>query len=244
MKPWVTVVIGVCSAVVGYVVHLQISASESDSIQRSKFELIELAVQKNMRQLSDEIEDRLSSFAGAVSEDGVFSLRLLGEQDRSSPDVTQFASRFMKPMGFSLLDIVDSSFTVVSSGQFIANAGSNVAEKMSALGKKTGFIKDRIMGEPVLTLQAKKSFKIADIPFLVSGGRRIDKELLKQIAPHDNCNLFIKIGDEIFGNDTIRTVSELTGNTMVINDKEYDAVVVSVAAESKLSPEIVVFFKK
>jgi hypothetical protein len=242
MKPWITVVIGLCSAVVGYVVHLQISASETVSIQDSRFDQIELVVQKNIRQISDDIENRLSSFADAVAEDRVFSLRLLGEQDRSSPDVTQFASRFIKPMNFSILDIVDSSFSVVSSGQFTANAGSNVTEKISALEKKPGFYKDKIMGESVLTFQARKAFKIADIPFYVSGGCFVNKQFLEKVAPNDSCSLFLKIGDEIFGNDTIRTVSDLKGHTMIINDKKYEAVIVPVQSGTKSSPQIVVFF--
>jgi hypothetical protein len=244
MKLWLIVVIAVFSAVVGYILHFEISSGKNVSIHYSKLSQAQLAVQKNIRQLSDEIEEKLTSFADAVSEDRVFSLRLLGEQDRSSSDVTQFAARFIKPMGFSLLDIIDSSFTVVSSGQFTANAGSNVSEKSSALGKSPEFLKDNIMGESALTFQARKSFKIADIPFFVSGGYRVDKRFIEKLAPDDSCTMFLKIGNEIYGNDTIRSVSELKGHTMIINDKQYDAIVVPLASGAKISPQVVVFYKK
>ncbi len=243
MKPWIAVVIGCCSAVIGYVVHLQVGKSESASVHVAKLNQIEMTVQKNMRMISSDIEKKLISFADAVADDRVFSLRLLGEQDKSSPDVTQFASRFIKPMGFSVLDIVDSSMIVVSSGAFIASAGGNVTESFSALGKKPGFYKDKIKGETVLTFQAKRSFRIADIPFYVSGGCRVDKTFLEMLAPDDNCGIFIKVGDEIVGNDTIRTVSDLKDHKIIINDKEYDAAVIPLASESAVAPQLVVYLK-
>lgn len=243
MKPWVAVVVGCCSAVAGYVVHLQVGSSEKVSVHKAKLNQIEMTVQKNMRMISLEIENKLISFADAVSDDRVFSLRLLGEQDKSSPDVTQFASRFMKPMGFSVLDIVDSSLMVVSSGAFIASAGGKVTEKFSALGKNPGFYKDKIKGEMVLTFQAKRSFRMADIPFYVSGGCQVDKGFLEMLAPDDQCGLFIKVGDEIVGNDTIRTVSDLKDHKIIINDKEYDGVVIPLSSENKIAPQLVVYLK-
>ncbi|HEX2956652.1 MAG TPA: hypothetical protein VHO70_07465 [Chitinispirillaceae bacterium] len=242
MKPWIAVVIGCCSAVAGYVVHLQVTSSEKVSAQSAKLHQIEMTVQKNMQLISSEIESKLASFAEAVAEDRFFSLRLLGEQDRSSPDVTQFAAKFMKPMGFSVLDIVDSSYVVVSSGAFIASVGGNASEKISALGKNPDFYKDKIMGEMVLTFQAKKNFRIADIPFYVLGGCRVDKNFLKRLAPDDRCSLFLKSGEEIIGNDTIRTVSDLKNHKIIINDKEYDAAVIPLASGTSTSPQLVVYF--
>lgn len=244
MKSWIAVVIGCCSAVVGYMVHLQVGSSEKVSVHIAKLHQIEMTVQKNMRLISMDIDKKLSFFADAVADDRVFSLRLLGEQDRSSPDVTQFASRFIKPMGFSVLDIVDSSAMVVSSGAFIASAGGLVSEKISALGKNPGFYKDKIMGEMVLTFQAKKAFRMADIPFFVSGGCRVDKGFLEKLAPDDSCGLFIKVGDEIIGNDTIRTVSDLKDHKIIINDKEYDAAIIPLTSEASITPQLVVYLNK
>jgi hypothetical protein len=244
MKPWIVVVIGCCSAVIGYVVHLQVGSTEKLTVHNAKLHQIEITVQKNMRLISTEIESKLISFADAVAGDQVFSLRLLGEQDRSSPDVTQFASRFIKPMGFSVLDIIDSSSMVVSSGAFIASAGGSVTEKISALGKKPGFYMDKIMGKVVLTFQAKKAFLMADIPFYVSGGCCVDKSFLEKLAPDDSCGLFIKVGEEIFGNDTIRTVSDLKNHKIIINDKEYDAVVIPLASDAAITPQLIVYLIK
>jgi hypothetical protein len=244
MKPWIAVVIGCCSAVVGYVVHLQIGSYETVQAHNAKLHQIEITVQKNMRLISLEIENKLTSFAEAVADDRVFSLRLLGEQDRSSPDVTQFASKFIKPMGFSVLDIIDSSQMIVSSGAFIASAGGKVTEKFSALGKKPSFFIDKIMGETVLTYQAKKAFRMADIPFYVSGGARVDKNFLEKLAPYDSCGLFFKVGDEIVGNDSIHTVSDLKDHKIIINDKEYDAAVIPLGSDAPIIPQLVVYLKK
>jgi hypothetical protein len=245
MKPWITIIIGCCSAVLGYVVHLQVGSTEKGSVHSAKLQQIELTVQKNMRLISTEINNKLTSFADAVAGDQVFSLRLLGEQDRSSPDVTQFASKYIKPMGFSVLDIIDSSSMVVSSGAFIASVGGLVTEKISVLGKRPGFYMDKIMGERVLTFQAKKEFRMADIPFYVSGGCRVDKGFLEKLAPDDSCGLFIKVGDEIVANDTIRTVSDLKNQKIIINDKEYDAVAIPLAAsDASIVPQLFVYLYK
>jgi len=68
-----------------------------------KLRIAEKTVQQNLDQLFDKISRQLNAFAETVAGDKIFALRVLAENDRSSTDVTELASRFILPMDFSVL---------------------------------------------------------------------------------------------------------------------------------------------
>ncbi|MBN2036229.1 MAG: hypothetical protein JW768_05765 [Chitinispirillaceae bacterium] len=183
------------------------------------------SVEKRMHELHRDIGARLAAFSREVATDQVFSLRLLAEKNPSAQEVTGKAVQFLKPMGFSLLDIVDSSYTILSSAEFTASAGNSMAEKALQLSESPVVIVDRVMGKEVITLQARHRFTIAEsIPFHVCGGIIIDEEWLAGLAPHYGIRVLLKKGSTVMGMEGIRTISEITDGTIIINDKKYAAV--------------------
>jgi hypothetical protein len=182
------------------------------------------SVTKRLDGLYRDMGDRLAAFAREVANDQLFSLRLLVENNPSAQEVTGKAGQFLKPMGFALLDIVDSTYTILSSAEFAASAGNSIAEKAALLSEAPVVIADRVMGREVLTLQALSSFRIAEsIQFHAVGGIIIDEEWLASLAPQYGVKILLKKGSTVMGMEGIRTISEITGGTIIINDRKYAA---------------------
>lgn len=190
--------------------------------QIQKLKIVEETVKQNIEGVSDRILMQLEALSKTIAEDKNFALRLLAENDRSSSDITEYAVRFMSPMGFSVLDITDSSLIILSSGHFAANAGNSVIEK-AKLSSKPAYYDDNIMGQKRLTIQSKVKFTISDIPFYVIGGLEINEQFLKDLSPNQNVTILLKRGREYFGKSDIRSISEVTNGRIFINDKEYYA---------------------
>jgi len=72
-----------------------------------------------------------------------------------------------------------------------------------------------------LTIQAKKGFKIMDIPFFVLGGMKIDEKFLSSLTPYPKVSVLLKRGGEYSGRADIHSISDVKDNTILINDKEY-----------------------
>jgi hypothetical protein len=181
-------------------------------------------VSKRLRELSDDIGARLSAFASEVAGDQLFSLRLLAESNRSAPEVTAKAGQFIKPMGFSVLTILDSASFILSSGDFPASAGNSALQKAVLLADQPKFIVDHIMGKSVLTLQAKRTIRIVDsIPFFVLGGIVIDDTVLARISPREGVVVLLKQGSVVTGMPGVKTITDVKDEKIVINDKEYGA---------------------
>ena len=188
-----------------------------------KLLVAEQTVQKRFEGLSTQITSQLAAFSEVVAAYKDFSLKILVENDRSSPVVTEMASQFLKPMGFSVLEIADSSWRVLSSGHFPASAGNSSAEKADHLSDKATLCIENIMGIPTLTLQAKTAFSIAGFTFHVAGGLTIDKALLDRLTPAGNVTLVLKKGNEYIGMEGIGSISAIKDHKVNINDKTYFA---------------------
>lgn len=181
-------------------------------------------VSLRLHQMSDDIGARLSAFAAEVALDQMFSLRLLAEDNRSAPEVSAKAGQFIKPMGFSVLTIIDSASLILSSGDFPASTGNSVAKKAALLADQPKFIIDHIMGKDVVTLQAKKAVRIVDsIPFYALGGIAIDEAVLSGLSPREGVTVLLKQGSTITGMPGIKTITAIKDNKIVINDTEYGA---------------------
>lgn len=176
-------------------------------------------VEKELKDISDRLGRQLEAFGEAVSRDIDFSMKLLVENDRTAPEVTEMAQRFMGVMDLSVLDIIDANGTVVSSGQFPASAGNKAGLKYSVLENGVSFIIDDIKGEDAMTLQSKVKFTCSDVPFMAVGGFLVDSEFLSGLLPRKGVSLILKIGNEIIGMDNIQTISDISSdNTVMIND--------------------------
>ena len=181
-------------------------------------------VEKRLGETVADIGDRLAAFAREVSTDQQFSLKLLVENNVSAPEVTGKAAKFLGPMGFSLLAIADSAGVILSSGHFPASAGNSMASKLSKLSATPAVIEDNMMGQNVLTLQAKKTFSIADnIHFTAVGGMIIDDTFLQTLSPRPGVSVLFKQGGTITGMEHVKAISELKNNRIIINDREYPA---------------------
>lgn len=185
-----------------------------------KLRIAEKSVQQNLDQLSDKISRQLNAFAGMVASDKNFALRVLAENDRSSTDVTELAARFLSPMDFSVLEITDSEYNILSSGHFVANAGNSVTEKKGLKSEPTCF-DDNIMGQQRLTLQSRIRFTISEIPFYVLGGLEVNEKFLRSLTPNSDISVLLKRGKQYYGKPDISSISEVNDNRIIINDKEY-----------------------
>lgn len=204
---------------------------------------IEKIVQQNLDEVTDRILRQLEAFAATVADDKNFALRVLAENDRSSADVTELAVRFRLPMDFSVLEITDSSLSILSCGQFAANAGNSVAEKIKLTEKPICF-DDNIMGQQRLTLQSRVRFNISEIPFFVIGGLEINQNFLEMLTPNKDVSILLKRGKQYLGKSDISSISEVNDDHIIINDKQYWA------AELKLpftgngeTPSLIIFME-
>jgi len=181
-------------------------------------------VSKRLAEISEDISTRLSAFAAEVASDQLFSLRLLAENNRSADEVAGKAGQFIKPMGFSLLTIIDSASDILSSGDFPASAGNSALQKAALLSGEPKVIVDQVRGKNVVTLQAKKSISIVDgIPFYALGGVVIDDAFLARLTSRRGVTVLLKQGNAVMGMEDVKTISDVTGGKIVINNKEYGA---------------------
>ncbi len=213
-----------------YVMDLQMAKHKKAS-DLEKLNMAEKSVRKRLDELSERITLQLKAFSEVVSNYKDFSLKILVENDPYSPIVTEIASRFLKPMGFSLLEITDSSWKILSSGHFPASVGNSSAEKARFLSGKASLCVDNILGEPTLTLQAKTDFSIAGFTFHTTGGVIVDKELLEILKPGQEVTLLLKKGNEYIGMDGIGAVSPVKDHNIIINDKRYLAAEIEIPSE-------------
>jgi hypothetical protein len=194
------------------------------SVDTAELAVLKTSVEQRLKETTVDIKTRLSAFCKEVAGDQVFSLRLLVEANPTAPEVTNKATQFLKPMGFSLLEIADSGYTLISCGQFPASVGNSVASKGELLTGEPVVLADRVMGAEVLSFQAKCAFTIAEsIPFYAMGGLVIDKEWLKRLSPREGVTVLLKQGATVLGLDNVKTISSVKEGKIIINDREYAA---------------------
>jgi hypothetical protein len=184
-------------------------------------------VERQLKVRYDLMQEQLEAFARTVAGDQDFSMKLVAEQDRSSAEVSEIAQRYLLPMNFSLLRVVDSADIMLSCGHFPASAGNPVSGAVSELDSQPVFVTDNVQGDSVLTLQARISLSIAEVvPLACIGGVVIDEAFLSRLTPYEGIRLILKKGEKVIGAG-ILSVSELTGNTMVVNDTSCLAAAIS-----------------
>jgi len=187
------------------------------------------SVQKSWSYRSDMLSRQLRAFASSIAVNNDFSLKMLVEHDRSSGVITGIAGQFMKPMGFSALEILDSSSTVLSSGHFPANAG-NKSVNLKGLSDTPAVCPENVMGQKKLSLQCAVRFTIADFPFYVAGGVIIDSLFLAGLTPSENVGLILRYDDDFISTiDSIHSLSAIEKNEVIVNDRKYPATNIRIA---------------
>jgi hypothetical protein len=201
------------------------SCKHAPKIDFAKQELFDVGqyVEKQVFDKSLHLSDQLSAFSRVVAADREFSMKLLVENNRSAPEVTEAAPRFMEPMGLSMLEIADSQHVLLSCGQFPANTGTSVADKEALLNEKGVFIDDNVKGQKVLTLQANVRFKILDAGFYCTGGLVVDENFVSRMSPGNGFRLLLKQGQKVMGMDNVESISDVKDSTIIINNKTYQA---------------------
>jgi hypothetical protein len=218
----------ILSAVVTFFILKSTSGDTKQAFTVQRLLTAQQTVQKRLDDYYTQIESQLKSFADVVATHKDFSLKILVENDRSALVVTELAGLFLKPMGFSVLEITDSSRTILSSGHFPASAGNKSLHQAHQLSKNVLATTENIMGLPTLTLQAEYNFSIAGFSFFVTGGVTVDDKLLARLAPNDQTILLLKKGENYTGMDNISSISAITDNQIIINDKKYPAAEIEV----------------
>lgn len=183
-------------------------------------------VEVQLANVTSGIAAQVAAFAKVVANDRDFSMKLLVEKERSASEVSEVANKFMEPMGFSLLSIINNRDTLLSCGQFPASVGGPAPEYRS-LAEKAAFILDNVKGQQVLTLQAQAKFTILDTVLFANGGVVADDAFMARFTVPAGYKILLKQGGTIIGIGGISAISEVKDNAVVINNKTYPAIAIN-----------------
>ena len=187
---------------------------------------VKQSVEQQINSQTDCIAKQIAGFASVVAGDREFSMKLLVEKEKSAPEVTEIAQRYLAPMALSILSITDSQYVLLSCGHFPANAGS-VFESARMLGDKPAFIIDNVKGETVLTLQSKVRFKILDAVFYACGGMAVGKDFLGRLTCWPGYSILIKQGTTVLGMEKVESISDIKDSTILLNNVRYPAAAIA-----------------
>jgi hypothetical protein len=216
-------------AVVFLIMHHR-ARRDGDASAAIRLIAVRAEVEKRLQETSSGLVDRLAAFGREAASDQLFSLRLFAENNPSAPEVAGLAGRFMRPMGFSLLEIVDPAGTIISSGHFPASRGNRIPEKLRGLSDEPKIAEDNVAGEKLLTLQARTSFTVADsIKLYAMGGAVVDETFLESLSPMPDVRVLLRRGGAIMGMQ-VKTISEVKDDRIIINDRTYPALVIPIAS--------------
>ena len=97
-----------------------------------------------------------------------------------------------------------------------------------ALGDEAAAYVDTIKGKQELTIQARRQFRIADVPFSVLGGVLLNDRFLERLSPGTSVMVLLRFGGEVMGMPDVKSISEIKDGKILINDREYRAAPVDV----------------
>jgi hypothetical protein len=204
-------------------------------------------VEDQLKNRMDDLNGQVAAFARTVAGDRDFSMKVLVDKDRSAPEVTEIAPRYMEPMALSVLSIVNSRDTVLSCGQFPASAGA--PSPVAGLpGGSAAFVMDNVKGATVLTLQAKARFAILDSVFFAIGGVIVDQNFCSHFSLPQGFRLVCKQGGTVtgaLGGQHVESISDVKDSVIVLNNASYPAVSITLPyAGSGPAPCLVIMSDK
>jgi hypothetical protein len=183
-------------------------------------------VETQLKNRADGLAGQVAAFSRVIAVDRDFSMKVLVDKDRSAPEVTELAPRYMEPMALSMLSIVNNHDTILSCGQFPASAGG--PSSAAALPDSAFcFVMDNVKGRAVLTLQSRARFTILDAAFYAIGGVVVDDKFCAALVLPPGYRLFCKQGGAVIGMENVESISDVKDNAIVINNKTYPAVALS-----------------
>ncbi len=193
----------------------------TDHLARAEAELVSEAadaVGKDIDDLSQSLSDQLHSFTSMARQDRDFAMKLLVENDFSAPEVTDFAGQYMRPMGLSLLEIVDSSYSVLSSGHFPRNVGNSVAFKRNFPEERAVLVQDNIRGQKQSTIQMGIAFDFEGIRMHAFGGYIVDEAFLNRVRPRKDIEVVLNRNGEYISTTPVRSISQLENQKVIFNN--------------------------
>ena len=238
MKQLFSILAGaVIAAGICFVIFMHARGRQHDAAIRAELAAATQSVQTRLDAVEADIASRLAAFARSTVIDQIFALRLIAENNPTAPEVTGRAAEFLSPMGFTILDITDSSGVILSSGSFIASAGNPVPEKLPKLSPAPVFIKDKVVGVDLLTLQAKAPITIADsIRLYALGGTTVDSAFLALLAPRSGVAVLLRRNGSVAGWQGMRSISDINNDRITIDGKKYPAAQIPIPVVDETSP--------
>jgi hypothetical protein len=179
------------------------------------------AIDKKIEEVASRLFLQVQGFSSTVVEDRDFAMKFLVEKDYSAPDIAEIASRYMRAMGFSFLEVTDTDYRILSSGHFPASAGNIAFTKKDMPDSTLIWIYDNIKGKKILSLQIKTPFSCEGVTLYCIGGVIADSSFISFLKPHEDITVILKHGNDILGIEDIETMSEIKENRIVINDKTW-----------------------
>lgn len=196
-----------------------------------------LGASKSFSAFTTKLEKQVKSLGQIISDDMDFAMKLSIDGDISAPEISEFALKYMDAMGFSFLEVIDTSYTILSSGHFPSSNG-NIAMDLKDLPENSAVIlRKELKGEKYQALLIKIPFNCAGIKLFAVGGVIIDDAFLNNLSPNSKTTVLMKIGDEIIGMN-VSTISEINDHKIIINDSTYFASSTSLSIVE--SPELIV----
>jgi hypothetical protein len=188
---------------------------------------VQQMAQTQINNRMDLLHQQVSAFSTVLAKDRDFSIKLFAESDKTAPEVTEMASRYMEPMGLSLFMITSAKDTLLSCGQFPASIGSFCLSSQT-LGQTPCFIYEELQGKQIPALEIKTKLTILDSSVQVIGGLIVDESFLKSIFLPQGYNLICKQGPFVMGMSGITTITDLANNIIFINGNRYAAASIAV----------------
>jgi hypothetical protein len=208
------------AAVAGAVFHYARSSAEGRHA-RAGLASARLSVERAVAQHAATLQRQLDAFCDVAAHDRDFAMKILVENDRSAPEVTELAPRFLAPMDMWVLEITDSALVVLSSGHFPMNVGNAVPQKASLPVGQAFLFEENIRGRRQLTWQMKAKFAIEGMVFYCFGGRLVDSTFLCSLTPSDEVEVVLRRGDRAIGSMEVESVSAIKENAAVVNNTLY-----------------------
>jgi hypothetical protein len=249
--------VGFCVAglIVFFVMRHQ-SAQGSAVWQAGELMGVRQAVEKRLADVSQDIAGRLSAFGREAAADQLFALRLIAENNPSAPEVAGKAGGFMGPMGFAFLSVVDSSGTILSSGNAPASRGDRMPPEgaFRTLSEEPKFVEGDAAGGKTLPSQAGRELCLmARVPIIVAdsitfyalGGVTVDEAFLGRLSPMPQVKVLLRRGGAVTGMEGVTTMSEVKDGAVTINGTKYPAFsILPDYAGAGDAPELIVVIKK